>query len=97
MLVAEELVVSGEKALKVAGALNVANFKILKAIQKESLYISSLARILGYTESYISEKIALLEELGLVNIKYERGKRGIRKIASSKLGRLVINLEDEDT
>lgn len=96
LLSLEELAVSGKEALKVAGALNATNIKILKAIHKEPLCISALAKRLGYTEAYVSERIIFLEDLGLVNIKYERGYRGTRKLVSSNLERIIINLKDEE-
>jgi hypothetical protein len=31
-----------------------------------------------------------------VSIKYERGARGIRKVVSSNLEKIIINLKDEE-
>jgi predicted transcriptional regulator len=94
LLAAEELVVSGEKAQRIAEALTATNIRILKAIYKEPLCITTLAKMLGYTEPYISERIIALEDLGLVNIKYEPGERGTRKLVSSNLERITISLKD---
>ena len=92
----KEIVASGEKARKVADALNSINVIILKLVQKEPLYITTIANRLSISEAYISESVKVLEDLKMVSIKYERGERGIRKVVSSNLERIIINLKDEE-
>ena len=96
MSAVKETIISGEKAQKVADALKSVNIKILKLTQTEPLYISSIAKKLGVSEAYISERVSTLEALGLVTIKYSRGQKGIRKIVTSDLDRIIINLKDEE-
>lgn len=93
----KEIVVSGEKAPKIVEALNTTSCKILKLTYTEPLYISTIAKRLNISEPYISEIVKELENLRLINIKYEKGERGIRKIVSTSLEKIIINLKDEDT
>ena len=89
----KEVIVSGKMALNVAEALNSTTFLMLQILSTEHLDITTIAKRIGLSEAYISEQIRTLEELGLVNITYERGKRGIRKICDSTVEKitLVIN------
>ena len=91
----KEIVVSGKRAQEVADALNATNIKVLKLTQKTPLHITTLAKMLSLSEPYMSETIRMLENLNLINIKYEKGERGIRKIISSNLEKITILLKDE--
>jgi len=86
----EEIVVSGEKALEVAEALTATSMKILQLISKERLDISTIGVRLGLSEAYISEQIRVMEDLKLVKVTYERGKRGIRKVSETAVKRVTI-------
>jgi predicted transcriptional regulator len=90
-----EIVASGKKAQILVDALNAISFKILRLTYKEPLSISTLAKKLDVTEPHISGNVKTLENLKLINIKYERGERGIRKIVSSNLERVIISFKDE--
>jgi predicted transcriptional regulator len=89
----EEIVVSNEKALRVAEALTATTLRILQLLSRERLDVSTIGERLDLSEAYISEQIRVLEELKLVDVSYERGKRGIRKICQTAVKRitLVIN------
>ena len=89
----EEIVVSNEKALRVAEALTATTLRILQLLSRERLDVSTIGERLDLSEAYISEQIRILEELKLVDVSYERGKRGIRKICQTAVKRitLVIN------
>jgi len=78
--VKKEIFVSGEQALRVAEALTATTMKMLQLLWQEPLDVSTIGKKLGLSQAYISEQVKLLEELGLLNISYARGKRGIRKI-----------------
>jgi len=95
-LALEDMVVTGEDALKVADALNSASFRILQLISRERLDVSTIAERLGLSEAYISEQISLLEELKLIKVSYKRGKRGIRKMCESAVRKITIMIEPED-
>ena len=85
-----ELVVTGEEALKVADALTSTSFRILRLLSEERLDVSTIAERLELSEAYISEQIRLLEELKLIKVGYERGKRGIRKMCELAVEKITI-------
>ena len=90
----KELTVSGSEALKVADALNSTTYRILQLISKERLDVSTIAEKLGFSEAYISEQIRILEDLKLIQVSYERGKRGIRKICELAVEKVTIVIKD---
>ena len=90
----KELTVSGSEALKVADALNSTTYRILQLISRERLDVSTIAKKLGFSEAYISEQIRILEDLKLVQVSYERGKRGIRKICELAVEKVTIVIKD---
>jgi predicted transcriptional regulator len=85
-----ELVLRGEEALKIADALTSANFRILQSLSKERLDVSTIAEKVELSEAYVSEQIQLLEELKLINVSYEPGKRGIRKMCELAVKKITI-------
>jgi predicted transcriptional regulator len=89
-LIPKEMVVRDEEALKVAEALTATTLKILRMLSQERLDVSTIATKLGMSEAYISEQVRLLEELKLINVNYERGKRGIRKICETAVGKITL-------
>ena len=91
----KEITVIGEKALEVVDVLNSTTLKILKSARKTPINITTLSKDLNLSEPYISEQVRALEDLGLVSITYERGKRGISKISASALEKITIILKDE--
>ena len=92
LLSTEEMIVSGEKALQVADALTATTMRILQLLSKEKLDISTIGLRLNLSEAYISEQVRLMEELKLVNVTYERGKRGIRKVCETAVKKVTIML-----
>ena len=90
-----EMIVTGEKAEAVAEALTSTTFRMLRLLSEERLDISTIATRLNLSEAYVSEQIKLLEELKLVNVKYERGKRGIRKICESAVETVTIIIKEQ--
>jgi predicted transcriptional regulator len=90
------MVVSGEDALKIADALNATTLRMLQILWQESLDVSTIGKRLGLSEAYISEQVRLLEELKLISVSYERGKRGIRKICKSAAQRVIIVIKDKE-
>jgi predicted transcriptional regulator len=89
----KEMIVSGDKALAVAEALTATSMKILQLLSKEKLDISTIGLRLGLSEAYISEQIQVMEGLKLVNVNYQRGKRGIRKVCDTAVKRVTILIE----
>ena len=82
--------VTGEEALKVADALTSTSFRILRLLSEERLDVSTIAERLELSEAYISEQVRLLEELKLIKVGYERGKRGIRKMCELAVEKITI-------
>ena len=91
----KELTVSGSEALQVADALTSTTYKILQLISKEQLDVSTIAEKLGFSEAYVSEQIRVLEDLKLIQVHYEKGKRGIRKICKLAVDKVTIVIRPE--
>jgi len=90
-----EMVATGEEALKVVEALTPTSLRILQLLSEERLDVSTIAERLDLSEAYISEQVRLLEELKLIKVDYERGKRGIRKICESAVKKITIVIKPE--
>ena len=86
----EEIVVVDDEALRMVEALTATTLRILRILSEERLDASTIARKMNLSEAYISEEVRLLEELKLIKVSYERGKRGIRKISQSAVKRITI-------
>ena len=89
-LSAKEMVVSGEEALKIAEAINSTTMRMLQVLSSERLDVTTISKRLGLSEAYISEQVRSLEDLKLINVSYERGKRGIRKICESAVEKVTL-------
>ena len=85
--------VSGEEALKIAEVLTATTLRMLQILSRESLDVSTIGKRLDLSEAYISEQVRLLEELKLISVSYERGKRGIRKVCSSAIEKITIKVK----
>jgi predicted transcriptional regulator len=90
----KEMIVSGETALKIAEALNSTTLRMLQVLGCERLDVTTISKRLGLSEAYISEQVRLLEELKLINVTYERGKRGIRKVCESAVEKITLVVMD---
>jgi predicted transcriptional regulator len=85
-----ELVVEKQDALKVADALNSTSFRILQLLTNKRLDVSTIAEKLGLSEPYMSDQVRLLEELKIIKVSYEKGKRGIRKLCELGVKKITI-------
>jgi predicted transcriptional regulator len=90
-----EIVAQDQEALKIADALTPTTLKILRLLSQERLDVSTIALRLNLSEAYMSEQIKLLEELRLIKVNYERGKRGIRKICESAVKKITIVIKPD--
>jgi predicted transcriptional regulator len=95
-LLPEKIVVSGEDALEIAEALNSTTLRMLQILSQERLDVSTIATRLELSEAYMSEVVRTLEELKLIRVSYERGKRGIRKVCQSAVKAITIVIKPED-
>jgi predicted transcriptional regulator len=86
----KEIIVSGDEALKVADALTATTMQMLKLLAEKSLDVSSIGKELHLSQAYISEQVKILEQLKLLNVTYEPGRRGIRKICSLAVERVTL-------
>lgn len=93
-LSADEITVTGSRALEVAEALTSTTMKILQLLSAERLDVSTIGVRLDLSEAYISEQIRVLEELGLIKVSYERGKRGIRKVCETAIRKVTIIIKE---
>lgn len=93
----KEVIVSGEKALEVAEVLNATTLRMLQILAHERLDVTSIAKRLELSEAYISEQVRALEDLKLIKITYERGKRGIRKVCESNVDKIIILTSQKPT
>ena len=88
-----ELEVTGEAARRVAAALaNATTLRILELLSTRGLDVSTVAKKLGLTESTISIDLQELQTLGIIDVTYAKGKRGIRKICRLAKDRICIKL-----
>ncbi|MCW3999331.1 MAG: ArsR family transcriptional regulator [Candidatus Bathyarchaeota archaeon] len=85
-----EISASGEKALKIADALNATTFRMMQMLCTEHLDVTTISKRLELSEAYISEQVRQLEDLNLITVTYERGKRGIRKVCTSSVDRVNL-------
>lgn len=88
------MIVTGSRALEVAEALTSTTMKILQLLSTERLDVSTIGLRLKLSEAYISEQIRILEELGLIKVNYERGKRGIRKVSETAIRKVIIIIKE---
>jgi predicted transcriptional regulator len=89
-LTLEEIVVTGEAALKIADALTSTSLRILQLVSQKRLDVSTIARKLDLSEAYMSEQVCMLEEAKLIKVTYEPGKRGVRKLCELAVSRIII-------
>jgi len=93
-LSAKERVVSGNEALKIAEAINSTTMRMLQVLGSECMDVTSISKRLNLSESYISEQVRVLEDLKLINVRYEPGKRGIRKICESAVEKVTLVIKE---
>jgi len=86
-----ELTVSGSKASRIIDGLSKGiSFKIMKTLKRGPQDVSTLSKKLNVSQPYISQCVNGLQRLGLIDVDYEPGKKGIRKICKKKISRITI-------
>ncbi len=93
-MASDEITATGDKALEIAEALTTTTMKILQLLSNEKLDVSTIGLRLKLSEAYISEQIRILEELELVKVNYQRGKRGIRKVCETAIKKVTIVIKE---
>jgi predicted transcriptional regulator len=85
------LTVSGLKASRLIDGLSKGvSFRIMKALRRGPQDVSTLSKRLNVSQPYISQCVNELERLGLIDVDYEPGKKGVRKICKKKISKIVI-------
>jgi predicted transcriptional regulator len=85
------LTVSGLKASRVIEGLSKGvSFNIMKALKRGPQDVSTLSKKLKVSQPYISQCVNELERLGLIDVDYEPGKKGIRKICKKRISKIII-------
>ena len=79
-----------KKLIEIVSALNVVALKMLQMLWQERLDVTTIGKRLGVSQAYVSEQVRALEDLGLVNVTYERGRRGIKKFCRTTVEKIVI-------
>jgi predicted transcriptional regulator len=88
-----QLEVSGDEVRRVAAALaNETCLKILRVLSTRNVDVSTLAKKLRLTEPTVSVDVQELENLGMIEVSYAKGRRGIRKICRLAKDRICIKL-----
>ena len=82
--------------MKVVDALTSTSFGMLQLLSEERLDVSTIAERLGLSEAYMSEQVRVLEELKIIKVGYERGKRGIRKLCELAVKSIIIVIKPRD-
>lgn len=80
--------------MKVAEAITSTTIRMLQLLGSESLDVTTISKRLGLSEPYISEQVRLLQDLKLIIVTYERGKRGIRKICKSAVEKVTLIIKE---
>ncbi|AHC51152.1 ArsR family transcriptional regulator [Sulfolobus acidocaldarius SUSAZ] len=94
----ELILTEPEDIIKVSKALSVmSRVNILKLVAEKPMSVTELSEFLHMTKGNISSQLAELEDAGLIEIKYENGMKGIKKIVKSKYTTIVISLSTGDT
>ncbi|ARM75969.1 ArsR/SmtB family transcription factor [Acidianus manzaensis] len=94
-----DLVISDpEDILKISSAFSsMTRINILKITSLEPKSITELSNELMMTKGNISSQVSELEHAGLIEIKYENGEKGIKKIIKSKYDKIIILLSSDST
>ena len=89
-----ELIISDpEEIVKISKTLSVmARVNILKLTSEKPLDITELSELLHMSKGNISNHVTELENAGLIEVKYENGVKGIRKVVRPKYEKIVILL-----
>ena len=75
-----------------AALANETCLKILRVLSTRNVDVSTLAKKLRLTESTVSVDVQELENLGMIEVSYAKGRRGIRKICRLAKDRICIKL-----
>ncbi|WP_278465026.1 winged helix-turn-helix domain-containing protein [Saccharolobus islandicus] len=94
-----ELVIDDpEKIYEISKALStMTRINILQLVSIMPMSISELTENLNMSKGNISSHISELENLGLVEVEYQNGIKGIKKIIKAKYDKIVIVLKTSNS
>jgi len=88
-----QMEISGSMIQRVAMLLaNESCLRIVRLLSSRDLDVSTLAEKLDLTEPTVSVDVQELENVGLIDVTYRKGKRGIRKVCRLAKESIVIRL-----
>ncbi|WP_338599840.1 ArsR family transcriptional regulator [Sulfolobus tengchongensis] len=83
-----------EKIYEISKALStMTRINILQLISVYPMSVTELTEKLKMSKGNISSHIAELENLGLVDVEYQNGIKGIKKVIKAKYDRIIIILK----
>ena len=82
-----------EEIIPIAKALsNPTRYRILRLLLKGDLDVTQISKHLNQTEANISFQVQILQNVGLINCKYMKGKHGVRKVCKIGVDKITIDL-----
>ena len=75
-----------------AALANPTRLKILRLLKDKELSLEEISEALGQSKANVSTQLRRLEEVGLIECKYEKVK-GVRKICKLAVREVIILLE----
>ncbi|QGA54993.1 ArsR family transcriptional regulator [Sulfolobus sp. E5-1-F] len=83
-----------EKIYEISKALStMTRINILQLVSTMPMSITELTEKLNMSKGNISSHISELENLGLVEVEYQNGIKGIKKIIKAKYDKIIIVLK----
>ncbi|AAK40546.1 ArsR family transcriptional regulator [Saccharolobus solfataricus] len=87
-----------EKIYEISKALStMTRINILQLVSITPMSISELTEKLNMSKGNISSHISELENLGLVEVEYQNGIKGIKKIIKAKYDKIIIVLKTSNS
>ncbi|AOL16164.1 transcriptional regulator [Sulfolobus sp. A20] len=84
-----------QQIYEITKALSVpTRIQILKIISTQPASVLELTNILKMSKGNVSSHVSQLESLGLIEVEYKNGIKGIKKIIKPKYNRIIIIFKD---
>lgn len=88
-----ELYLDDERMIEVCRAIgSETRYTIIKMVANEELDVTSIAKKMDQTEANASAHIKQIQKAGLLDVKYEPGIRGVKKVVKYNFNKIVIDL-----
>ncbi len=94
----ELIVTDPEDILRVSEAFSsMTRINILKLVAEKPKSVTELSNELMMSKGNISSQVAELQNAGLIEISYENGEKGIKKMIKSKYDKIIIVLSESSS